>query len=252
MRCEACGYPLQGLETSDHCPECGRPVAASLPSARPGTPWQHRPSLSSWARTLWAVTRHPAHTFSSLRITPVLPRTFLLVNLFLASFLLVDPWSGVLVGDPARAAYSLPLPFNYLLRAAVLAAQVALVAILPYILCLAAEGFMRLRGVHPTTARHICTLASCIFIPAAALPLLGLALSYTLHRFGGPSVAAFMGRTLHLSPTSPPIAVSTIIAAATISLGFAIGAWITFARFRTGFITCRYALPVNHVQFESH
>ena len=24
MRCEACGYPLQGLETSDHCPECGR------------------------------------------------------------------------------------------------------------------------------------------------------------------------------------------------------------------------------------
>ena len=179
-------------------------------------------------------------------------RTFVLAHLVLAAFLLVDPWSGVLVGDPARAAYALPFPLNYLLRAAVLAAQVAAFAILPYLVCLAAEAIMRLRGVHPTAARHVSTLASSIFIPAAALPLLGLALGYTLHRFGGPSVAAFMGRTLHLSPTSPPLAVSTILAAATISLGFAIGAWMTLSRFRAGFIACRYALPINHVQAESH
>ncbi len=33
-RCEACGYRLTGLTAADRCPECGLPVAQSLPDSR--------------------------------------------------------------------------------------------------------------------------------------------------------------------------------------------------------------------------
>ena len=38
-RCEKCGYGLTGLRTTDACPECGRPVAESMPDRRVPSPF---------------------------------------------------------------------------------------------------------------------------------------------------------------------------------------------------------------------
>lgn len=38
-RCEECGYVLTGLTAKDHCPECARPAADSLPARRGPTPF---------------------------------------------------------------------------------------------------------------------------------------------------------------------------------------------------------------------
>ncbi|QYK46965.1 MAG: hypothetical protein KF838_09230 [Phycisphaeraceae bacterium] len=41
LLCERCGYVLEGLDHGGNCPECGKPIAESLPrNARPGSPWQ--------------------------------------------------------------------------------------------------------------------------------------------------------------------------------------------------------------------
>ena len=34
---------IEGLDTQGHCPECGKPIAESLPERRIGTPWQQSP-----------------------------------------------------------------------------------------------------------------------------------------------------------------------------------------------------------------
>jgi hypothetical protein len=39
-RCTDCGYALDSLDPRDGCPECGRPVASSMPGARSGSCWQ--------------------------------------------------------------------------------------------------------------------------------------------------------------------------------------------------------------------
>lgn len=75
--CERCGYPIQGLPESGNCPECGRPVADSLPSRRIGTPAQRSRRPSALAATWWMAIAHPLRTLSIVtsdppRIGPVL------------------------------------------------------------------------------------------------------------------------------------------------------------------------------------
>ena len=102
MRCEACGYVLDGLEEEACCPECGRGVRLSLPGARPGTPWQRAPGLFSLVRTDVGVLLRPGRTFAEIRMQARGWRGLLAANLMVASFLVVDPWVGVFIGDPAR------------------------------------------------------------------------------------------------------------------------------------------------------
>lgn len=56
LLCERCGYVVEGLDPAGACPECGKPIAESLPERRVGTPWQQHPSpvtlLCSWAMTI--------------------------------------------------------------------------------------------------------------------------------------------------------------------------------------------------------
>lgn len=51
LLCERCGYVVEGLATEGACPECGRPIAESLPERRVGTPWQQRRGMRSFVRT---------------------------------------------------------------------------------------------------------------------------------------------------------------------------------------------------------
>lgn len=53
VRCEGCGYELDGLDPDGVCSECGLAVAMSLPRDRAGTPWQQRAGFGSLVRTWW-------------------------------------------------------------------------------------------------------------------------------------------------------------------------------------------------------
>jgi hypothetical protein len=70
LLCEFCGYAVEELGAEGHCPECGRPIAASLPARRDGTPWQRRPSAVSWWRTVCLVLRRPIGVWAIMRIEP--------------------------------------------------------------------------------------------------------------------------------------------------------------------------------------
>ncbi|MEL6328611.1 MAG: hypothetical protein AAFR38_03035 [Planctomycetota bacterium] len=68
LLCERCGYVLEGLETSGNCPECGKPIAESLPERRAGTLWQNEPSLKNLLKTAWMTLRRPGTTCDLMRI----------------------------------------------------------------------------------------------------------------------------------------------------------------------------------------
>ena len=68
LLCEKCGYVIEGLDTAGNCPECGKPIAESLPERRVGTPWQQSPGVGSLVRTWWMTLRHPLRTLDVMRI----------------------------------------------------------------------------------------------------------------------------------------------------------------------------------------
>lgn len=103
LLCETCGYELMGLEDSLACPECGRAIAESRPNHRRGSPWQRSPGPFAWARTLWQLVRRPRQLFSQVHIDRRW-RSLLTLNLVLAAVVIVAPWWGTFVGDPARDA----------------------------------------------------------------------------------------------------------------------------------------------------
>src|SRR4051812_5178876 len=104
LLCESCGYGLEGLPVSGKCPECGKPIAESLPSNRTGTAWQRRPGLFSWALTCKRVLVGPEREFSRVSMSRGTPG-LLIVNLLIAGTIFAAPWTGVFVGDPVRSAH---------------------------------------------------------------------------------------------------------------------------------------------------
>ncbi|MEO1583388.1 MAG: hypothetical protein AAFR96_02310 [Planctomycetota bacterium] len=84
--CERCGYPLDAVRTEQACPECGRSIASSLPSARTGSPWQRAPSLGSWSVT-GAKLLFTAGVFRSIRISRGSSAWLLRVNLLFSAVL---------------------------------------------------------------------------------------------------------------------------------------------------------------------
>tara|TARA_R110000782_G_scaffold103991_7_gene191558 strand:- start:4540 stop:5304 length:765 start_codon:yes stop_codon:yes gene_type:complete len=67
LLCERCGYVIEGLPTEGACPECGRPIARSLPERRVGTPWQQDRTWRSLLSTWMATTLHPLDTLDRMR-----------------------------------------------------------------------------------------------------------------------------------------------------------------------------------------
>lgn len=69
LLCERCGYVLEGLDRGGNCPECGRPIKESLPHlARPGSPWQQKPSLRSLTETCREMLYRPGPLLDRVRI----------------------------------------------------------------------------------------------------------------------------------------------------------------------------------------
>ncbi len=91
LLCERCGYVIEDLPREGPCPECGTPIAESLPERRPGSPWQRWPGLVSWWRTTGVLLSHPHSAWSDICIEPVR-----------ASFGRVNTWvSTLLIGSVA-------------------------------------------------------------------------------------------------------------------------------------------------------
>ena len=65
--CGRCGYVLNGLARDSVCPECGRPIEASHPDARRGTPWQRGERFGYW-KTLFMALARPRRMFDVCRI----------------------------------------------------------------------------------------------------------------------------------------------------------------------------------------
>jgi hypothetical protein len=61
LLCDRCGYSLEGTPNTPVCPECGLDFAASR-AMRVGSPWQRRPSLWSWLKTVVLMIFRPRRT----------------------------------------------------------------------------------------------------------------------------------------------------------------------------------------------
>lgn len=180
LLCEGCGYVLEGSRDRAACPECGKPVAESLPESRVGTPWQQRPSLSAWLLTAWQTVRHPARTFDRVRIDPDArwrDEGLRWDNLIAASFL------GVLVLMLGHAS-----SFGEAVLAFGVAVVFAPVVVLPLLALTDLErigiGFIgQRRGwrIDAVVSRVVCAHASVGWIVATVLSALAYLVSWPVY-----------------------------------------------------------------------
>lgn len=199
--CEDCGYVLEGLPPSASCSECGRPVAASLPSARAGSPWQRRPSIASYILTNEAALRRPRELFSQIRLERRSGTTLLVLNSLAAGFLIAAIWSGAFYFDPVRAARTARWPMDLLIYAWAIPLEVAVLALvfvgMTVVEYLGIRFFAARRQwrLTPEGAWQVCCHASVGWIIFAFLPMLAMSLAYVLNLH----VGTVMGKIVSLA-----------------------------------------------------
>ncbi|MDZ4829586.1 MAG: hypothetical protein SGJ09_05225 [Phycisphaerae bacterium] len=108
LRCERCAYDLAGTSCDGACPECGTAVAASLPEARLGIPWQRDPSFTTWCSTFWATLTSPRRTARALRIERGRARWLIAVNVAVGATLSLIPAVVTLFRGPRNITIELP------------------------------------------------------------------------------------------------------------------------------------------------
>lgn len=183
--CESCGYSLDGAEPDSRCPECGNPIADSLPSARRGSPWQQRPGLFAWAHTVREAYFHPTRLFSQLSMNSV-GRGFLILNVFVAAAFIVAPFTGLFIGDWARTARGSGPLLETLASVGSFLVQTTGVAAILFLLTLfdvyGLQLLARTRSwrLPPTAAWAVCCHASAGWLLSGLLPLLFMAWYYIL------------------------------------------------------------------------
>jgi rRNA maturation protein Nop10 len=237
LLCESCGYTLSGLPADGACPECGRAIASSAPSARPGSPWQTARTGRSWVRTNYLMLRRPGAVFDRLRVDRKHALPLLMVNLLLAGALLAAPWVGTLIGDPARNSRTaewvwriVPMARSQLVGT--VGVGLALLG-LTAIEALGVRFFGRRRGwrITPDIAWQVCAHASVGWVVAAVLTLLSLIVWLNLSYFGLSGWVARRGTWADLSMALIPAA------------GFLAGMLVFEVLVYRGILRCKYANP---------
>jgi hypothetical protein len=92
LLCETCGYALAGLDADSACPECGTPVAESLPDRRPGSAWQRR-GRRAWGRTMLDYLNRPREEFRGLTIERRRSLRLLVTSTLVAAIVAALPWA---------------------------------------------------------------------------------------------------------------------------------------------------------------
>jgi hypothetical protein len=240
LLCETCGYDLGATPANGVCSECGRPVSESVPAHRTGTAWQRSPGLFSWALTCKRVLVEPEREFGRMSMGRVAVG-LLALNLVLAGALLVAPWVGVLIGDPARSAGSGAAGYAAMLGSFAVQACTAALAMLG----LTAIGTAFLRAGATTrnwrlTGRatwNVACHASVGWLLAAILPLLFMAIWYTI----GTLLRVQVNGSLPGRPGGLQVSWQAAIGAGAPVLGFALGVGVFVSRLMAGARACRYA-----------
>lgn len=181
LLCERCGYVLEGLDERGACPECGKPIAESLPSARTGTPFQTSPGLRGFLRQCWSLVRRPAELFAAMRVESDPNALLFFFSSGLAAISLVGPIGifALLLGDsPEDRVIGVTVPLFLWLP---------FVFALVFLMWLERVGvvfFSRKRGwrVPRPVAAAICANAAPGWIAAGALVHVGIGLMLLIQR----------------------------------------------------------------------
>lgn len=197
LLCESCGYDIESLPHAGNCPECGRAIATSLPAARPGSPWQHHPSLRSLLTTWLDTLRKPRQVFDAINLDKG-PRRLLGLTLLASSALVVTAAYFFLRGRTARDF--VPVDSTLIALAWAYSAGTITLAALVLLTLIENRG-IRFWGprkgwrITPAVADVVCAHASVGWLLGAVLAIaghalglffLGLANRHNLGIFRGP------------------------------------------------------------------
>jgi predicted RNA-binding Zn-ribbon protein involved in translation (DUF1610 family) len=242
--CEGCGYDIGGISADLPCPECGRSVASSLAVSRAGTAWQTAPSLRAWVETNAAVLWSPTKTFERMRLGRDRCGLLLIINIVVASAMLVTPWTGVLAVDPVRRAFSRGWLEGIQTALLMVPAQIA--AVCTVLLALTLIEFMGVRFIAERrgwrltrrAAWRVCCHASVGWIVLALMPIMSLVVQYVvvvrpIARVP-PEVSAWLGRTWGVT-------LNDVVMVVTPAIAIIAGIFVFELLVYRGVRACRYA-----------
>lgn len=182
LLCGRCGYPLDDVRHEPACPECGKPIAQSLPRFRTGSHWQMSPSVRYWVLTGLSLVRW-RETFDRVSVGPRDAVWLLRVNAGIAAVLVAGAFAEPRI-DRVFVDERVSLPG--LLGTLLLVTPIAYVALraLTGIERAGLRYFGNRRGgrVTPGIARAVTAHASYGWIVAGALAVIGAFVGHAMLR----------------------------------------------------------------------
>jgi hypothetical protein len=147
-------------------------------------------SFRTWVVTNWRTLRHAGEQFRGVRIEVERSRWLLVANVVVAGGIMASPWTGALVGDPARGLLNSGWLGDVKFALWTLAQSLGAAVVLGVLTWVEARGirfFGRQREwrITKAVAWAVCAHASVGWIVMAVMPMVVLAGFYTAQRFFG-------------------------------------------------------------------